>query len=141
MSEIYVTTLEELKKVGEGMVVQLPNFPNGTPLVVKIRYPSLLEMMQSDGSIPNPLMGSVLEIAPKEVKSQLSASDSAHTVPTKEQVTASMELIRSLCKKCLVSPTYTEIEELAGGMTDVQVMSLYKRIQGCFEGLGSFRAT
>lgn len=138
MSDIHVTTLEELKKVGEGCIISLPSFPDGTPLNVKIKYPSLLEMMQSDGSVPNPLMGAVLEIAPKDIKAQLPQQN---TTPTKEQLAASMEIIKSLCKKCLVSPTYEEIEQFAGGMTDAQMMALYNRIQGCFEGLGSFRTT
>ena len=121
-----VTSLEELKKVGEGCIVELPNFPDGTPLVVKIKYPSLLSMMRSDGTIPNPLLKTVTEMNPPL---------------TAEQLENSKEMLTALCKECLITPTYSEIEELAGGMTDIQKIALYQKVQGSFAGLSSFRTT
>ncbi len=134
-----ITSLEELKKVGEGCIVELPNFPDGTPLVVKIKYPSLLSMMRSDGTIPNPLLKTVTEMNPE---ANLAAGEETKTPPlTAEQLESSKEMLTALCKECLITPTYGEIEELAGGMTDIQKIALYQKVQGSFAGLSSFRTT
>lgn len=134
-----VTSLEELKKVGEGTIVELPSFPDGTPLVVKIKYPSLLAMMKTDGTIQNPLLKAVNGMNPE--KSQAVVEEVNTPELTAEQLESSKEMLTALCRECLVTPTYDEIETLAGGMTDIQKIALYQKIQGSFAGLSSFRTT
>ena len=52
--ELRITNAEDLKKVRDGQVVELPAFMDGTPFVVKLRRPSLLRMAKL-GQIPDEL--------------------------------------------------------------------------------------
>lgn len=139
MSELKVSSLDDLKRAGEGLIVQLPNFPNGTPLVAKIKFPSLLSMIRTDGEISNPLMASVMELSPDQVAEKL-ANPNQQPADAK-QIEDTLHMIDSICKECLVEPTYAQIEQYAGGLTDNQKIAIYNRVQEVFTGLGSFRPT
>lgn len=58
---LQVTNLEDLKKVRQGELVELPAFLDGTPFVVKLRRPSILRMAQL-GQIPDEMQPVIDEL-------------------------------------------------------------------------------
>ena len=54
-NENKVTSIEELKKVAFGEVVELPSFVQGVPFYARLKRPSMLAMTKS-GRIPNELL-------------------------------------------------------------------------------------
>ena len=54
-NENKVTSIEELKKVAFGEIVELPSFVQGVPFYARLKRPSMLAMTKS-GRIPNDLL-------------------------------------------------------------------------------------
>ena len=50
-----ITSLEQLKSIRKSEIVELPNFEDGTPLIVEIKRPNMMQLITS-GKIPNTLL-------------------------------------------------------------------------------------
>lgn len=131
---LQVTGIEDLKKASPYRVVELPPFPNGTPLVVKIQSPKLIDMM-INGGIYNPLNEVVNEV----IEGKAPKKNGKKVKPDPENQKSAMELIKKIAVSCLVEPTVAEIEEYAGGLTDMQIFAIYKEIESEVKVLSSFR--
>lgn len=114
------TSIDQLKQVKLTEVIELSPFPNGTPLNVEVRRPSVLEMMFNN-EVPNHLM----TLLPKITEHVNNVTDGKDSTLTNEEVTTFYDFLEKLCKKCLVAPTYNEILENVGKLSFDQMFDVY----------------
>lgn len=131
------TSIEELKKAKLTTIRELPSFPDGTPLVVELKKPSLIDMTIR-GRILNPLLTSAISIIPTEDKEK-AEGEKATPALNAEDFKSTAELFITICEECMVKPTYAEVKEYAGGLTDEQILAIYNYTQEGMDKLQSFR--
>lgn len=116
-----VTSVEELKKVKSSLEVSLPPFADGTMITVKVRRVHFLDLI-ADGKIPNPLLRTVSEmIGGKKTETSDNSEGS---------IVKNVQLMRVVAQSALETPTYSEIKEFAGGLSDAQLSEIYDIAMG-----------
>ena len=56
-----ITSLEQLQAIKQTEIVELPAFEDGTPFIVEIKKPNMMQLMTS-GKIPNTLLSVATEM-------------------------------------------------------------------------------
>jgi hypothetical protein len=134
MSEnLKVTSIEELKKVALGELVELPGFTKDSSFVARLKRPSMLAMTKS-GKIPNELLVEA---------NKLFVSGTA-AVATQNQMDEKMmndlfSILEIICQESFVEPSYKELREAGIELTDEQQMFVFAYAQRGVEALKSFR--
>ena len=130
-----ITSFDELKKYSEGAIVELPPFSENQPFVAKLCRPSVVDMMM-DGTIPNELLETAFSLFEGDSeKEEEKKSISDRLKESKETV----DILRVIAEKTLVSPTYNEIIESGLQLNDTQLAAIYRYTQLGVENLKSFR--
>lgn len=128
-TEKKITSIDELKKVANGAIVELPPFAEGTTFWAKLKRPSLLNMVKQ-GKIPNTLL-----VRANELFVQTGGLD-----PEEENMMEEMfEVIELIANETFVEPTYKEIKEAGIELTDEQLMFIFSYAQQGVKALESFR--
>lgn len=122
------TTLEQLKQAKSTWEFTAPPFANGVELVVELREPSIMAMMYDDG-VSNPLLNDVEVLTGVKNKNNMTA----------EQRESAKRFVRNVVEYCLVSPTMEQIDKAAGGLSDIQLLAIYREVIKSTENLSSFR--
>lgn len=125
-----ITTIDELKVMAGGEVVELAPFQDGKPFVVRLKKPSLLNLAKN-GQIPNPLLNAAATLF-FGAESVVDEDDTDFLV----QMHDVMEL---LAEASFVEPTWKEIKEAGIELTDEQYLDIYQYSQMGVKGLASFR--
>ena len=130
--EVQITSIEELKKVAMGELVELPPFAEGTQFVVRLKRPSMMALAKS-GRIPNALMDSAVQLF-----------DNAKSKPAKEMskqdnMSKMYDLCKAMAEAALVEPTYKELEEAGIELSDAQLLAIFNYTQTGAKQLDSFR--
>lgn len=129
MSELKITSVEELLKVKEGVVMELPPFAEGVPFVARVRRPSILKLCES-GEISNELL---------ETASGLFMNGGVRlNTKDKKFMPKVLGVLRSLVKQALVEPTYEQLEEVGIELTDEQMMYIFNYVQQGVKSLERF---
>ena len=100
---------------------------NGKPVEVKLRRPSMIEMMV-DGQIPNPLLstvGKLFQAQPAEL-AKLGEVEQARAM-------------HCIAQAALVEPTMAQLKEAGVSLTDDQYMQIYAYVLGGAAALERFR--
>ncbi len=116
-----VTTSEDIKKLKEGTVIELPDFDKDTPFTARVKRPSLMEMC-GNGAIPNPLLNAAQRLWEGDVG--------------KGNLKDYNEVIRKVVEVALVEPTYEEVKDV---LTDDQLVTIFDYTQGGAVKLLPFR--
>lgn len=124
------TTVDELRKYASGSVLRLPDFADGQPLYVRIRRPSMLDMIAS-GKIPNPLASIAANLFAKGGRA-VNAQDPS-------QVKDLVDIFHIFCEVSFVDPTYQQIKEAGLELNDEQLVFVSNYIQGGTKALEHFR--
>lgn len=110
-----VTSLDKIKEKA-AIEVTLPGWDN-EPFICKLRRINLIDMV-ANGSIPNPLMTTVIELFEGKI--------------TKDEIQDPQERYKKLnegmgfiAEKAMVEPTYEEVTDIMP-LTDDQKYSIYK---------------
>lgn len=134
MSEnLKVTSIEELKKVALGELVELPGFTKDSSFVARLKRPSMLAMTKS-GKIPNELL----------VEANKLFVNGTAAVATQNQMDEKMmndlfSILEIICQESFVEPSYKELKEAGIELTDEQQMFVFSYAQRGVEALKSFR--
>lgn len=134
MSEnLKVTSIEELKKVALGELIELPGFTSESSFVARLKRPSMLAMTKS-GKIPNELL----------VEANKLFVNGTAAVATQNQMDGKMmddlfSILEIICQESFVEPTYRELKEAGIELTDEQQMFVFAYAQRGVEALKSFR--
>lgn len=122
-----MTTLEQLKELSQGKVVELPGWYDDEPFVARIKRPSI-QIMCANGQIPNTLLGAASKLFTLGSK----VLDEVSIIDITE-----IQLI--VAKASLVEPTTETLEELGLELTDTQLAALFQHSMAGQKGLETFR--
>lgn len=131
MVERKVTTLEDLLKYAEGMLVELPPFANDQPFIARLIRPSMMDLVKS-GKIPNELLVSANSIFEKGM-------GGAFDPDNEEMLKQMFDLMDIMCEAAFVSPSWDDIKTSGIKLTDEQLMFVFEYSQAGVKALKSFR--
>lgn len=125
-----ITSIEELKQIATGEIVELPSFSENVPFIAKVKRPSLLRLVKS-GKIPNKLLVKTNE---------LFVADGAGFDTEDSNMMADLcEVLDVIAEQTLVEPSYKELKDNGIDLTDEQLMALFNYSQQGVKALESFR--
>lgn len=128
-----VTSLEQLQQMKRTEVVELPSFEDGTPLVVEIKKPNMMQLL-AGGKIPNTLLSTAMDMFNGKTGEKMTkASDNFKDL---KELVAMMEVI---AEASLVTPKYKDLKKLNIDLTDDQLMAILMYSQGGVKSLENFR--
>lgn len=116
-----ITTKDELAKIKDGEVIELPEFSEGQPFIARLRRPSLLYLCKT-GVIPNELLG----LAQKMYEGKAETSNLAEYY----------DVIKAILEVALIEPKFEDVEGL---LTDEQIVTIYNYTQLGVRALKPFR--
>ena len=116
-----VTTSEDIKKLKDGIVIELPDFDKDTPFTARVKRPSLMDMC-GKGTIPNPLLNAAQRLWEGDVP--------------KGSIKDYNDVIRKVVEVALVEPSYDEVKDV---LTDDQLIAIFDYTQGGAVKLLPFR--
>lgn len=129
ISALKPTSIDDLVKASQGVVLELPPFVEGQPFVAKLRRPSLLALVKS-GKIPNALLATA---------NKLFAEGTVDN-DDPQALSSLFSVLDSLCEACFVEPSYAEIKAHNIELTDDQLMFIFNYTQRGVAALDSFRS-
>lgn len=133
MADLKITTVDDLKKIAEGEVVELPAFAEGIPFVARLRRPSMMSLAKQ-GKIPNSLLTDA---------NKLFAGGAAGVVnkniDNDNMMEELFELMEVICDAALVEPKYKDLKNNGIELTDQQFMAIFGYTQEGVKSLEKFR--
>ncbi|AJD32972.1 esterase [Clostridium sporogenes] len=125
--DLKVTNIEDLKKVAQGEVIQLPQFSQGIPFNAKVKRVSLLNLVRK-GVVPNKLLSAAEELfyGKQSLKENVDLA----------QMTDVMYI---MAENALVEPSIEDLKSVGLELTDEQIVSLFNYTQEGVSELDSFR--
>lgn len=133
MEEKKVCTLEDLKKVFGGEIVDLPGFSAELPVfTVRLRRPSLMAMVKK-GKIPNELLVEANSLFTR------GASGAMNTNMNNPDAMKNMfEILDALCEASFVEPKYRDMQSAGIELTDEQLLAVFNYTQNGVDALKQF---
>ncbi len=125
-----VTSIDELKLMASGEVVELPPFTTGMKFYARLKRPSMMKLVQS-GKIPNRLLRAANTLFNGEVSNELDTDD--------EFMKDLFDVIDVLAESVFVEPSWSEIKDAGIELTDEQYMFIFNYSQKGVEQLEPFR--
>ena len=128
-----VTSFEQLKNIKTSEIVELPSFEDGTPFIVEIKKPNMMQLITS-GKIPNTLLKVAMDMFNGKVGEKLvKASES--NADLKELV----GMMNVIAEASLINPTMKDIKKANVELSDDQLMGILMYSQGGVKSLENFR--
>ena len=134
MDERKVISIDDLKKLAEGELVELPSFNEGGSFCVRLRRPSLIQMVKA-GRIPNALLEDANTLFAGGANGVAKKGVSENDVDTLARM---CDLLEIVCEAAFVEPTYKQIKEAGIELTDAQLLAVFAYTQNGVESLKSF---
>jgi len=129
-----VTSLRDMSKTATP-IISIPAWDGVGEIKVRVKRMSLAALVQS-GQLPNDLLSFAQDVAEKEKRGDTKLA----LKPDAESYKKYTELMHAMAKASLVEPTYDEIIENVGALTDQQLLALQAFSVGGLRSLYSFRA-
>lgn len=120
-----ITSLDQLKVMAKGDIIELPRFKEDMPFVVRVKRISLLGLMKKN-VIPNTLLSAAEE---------LFYGKKASKGVDLDQLTNVMYI---MAENALVEPSMKDFESVGLELTDEQLVSLFNYTQKGLEGIKTF---
>lgn len=131
-NNLKVTKIEDLLKIKDGELVELPNFACDIPFVARLKRPSLLGLIKA-GRIPNELLDEANGLFTNGV------TKTVNTSVDREVLSKMFDVLEVMCEECLVDPSYRELKEAGITLTDEQQMAIFSYTQSGVKALQPFR--
>ena len=128
-----ITSLEQLQAIKQTEIVELPSFEDGTPFIVEIKKPNMMNLLTS-GKIPNTLLSVATEVF--NGKTGQIMGKASEDIKTLKELAGMMEV---LAEASLVKPAYKEIKKANVELTENQLMAILMYSQGGVKSLENFR--
>lgn len=125
-----VTTIDQLKLMASGEVVELPAFGQGQKFYAKLRRPSMLKLAQS-GKIPNALLQTANSLFNGTVDKKLDDDP--------DFMKDLLDVIDVLAEAVFVEPSWQEIKDADIQLTDEQYMFIFNYTQEGVKAVEPFR--
>lgn len=130
VTELKVTTIEELKACACGEIVQLPSFIEKIPFYAKVKRPSLLGLVKM-GKIPNTLLTKTNELFVQ--------NGAGFDTDDKNMMAELCDVLNLIAEETLIEPSMHELKQNGIELTDEQLMALFNYSQKGISALESFR--
>lgn len=127
-----VISIDELKKLAEGELVELPSFKSDEKILVRLRRPSLMQLVKM-GKIPNDLL-----VEANKLFVQGGGAVSKN-VDDPNALKNMVDIMECICEQAFVEPTYKQIKEAGIQLTDSQFLAVFEYTQNGVANLKSFR--
>ena len=128
-SELSVTPIEDLIRVSQGTLIELPPFIEGQPFVARLKRPSMLALVRA-GKIPNALIVTANELFAK----------GSFDTDNDQSMSNLFDVLDAVCEACFVEPTYAQLKDAGITLTDDQLMFVFNYTQRGVSALGNFRS-
>ncbi|MDS1005120.1 esterase [Clostridium sporogenes] len=125
--ELKVTNIEDLKKLAQGEVIQLPQFSQGIPFNARVKRVSLLNLVRK-GVVPNKLLSAAEELFYGKQNSKENVDLAQMT-----------NVMYIMAENALVEPSIDELKNVGLELTDEQIVVLFNYTQEGIGELDSFR--
>lgn len=132
ITELKVTSLEDLQSYARGAVVELPPFADGQPFVARLRRPSMLALVKS-GKIPNELLQSANDL----FMGKPAGTKQEKTDPS--TMVRMFDIFDTICEASFIEPTYKQLQDAGIQLTDDQYTFIFNYSQAGVKALNSFR--
>lgn len=133
MDERKIVSIEELKELASGEIVELPPFNEGQNFYVKLRRPSFLQMVKA-GKIPNALLADANVLFANGANGVINKS-----IKEEDTLERLLDVIEVICEESFVEPTYKQIKDAGITLTDSQLLAVFAYTQNGVESLKNFR--
>lgn len=130
MEQMQVTSIEDLKQLNRGTVVELPPFAENFPFYARLKRPSMMALARS-GKIPNELLTSA--------NSLFKQGTAALDVLDQSMMDKLFQVMDIICEASFVEPTYKELKDAGVQLTDDQLTFIFGYSQNGVRQLKSFR--
>ncbi len=125
--ELNITNIEDLKKVAQGEVIQLPQFSQGIPFNARVKRVSLLNLVRK-GVVPNKLLSAAEELFYGKQSSKENVDLAQMT-----------DVMYIMAENALVEPSIEDLKSVGLELTDEQIVALFNYTQEGVSELDSFR--
>lgn len=125
-----ITSASDLQSYASGVVVRLPDFAEGQPLVARVRRPSMLVLAKS-GKIPNTLLATAGEL--------FSKGGAGLDTDNVNMLGDMYSIMHIIADSALIQPSLQEIESAGLELSDDQMMAIFNYSQVGVKALESFR--
>lgn len=125
--DLKVTNIEDLKKVAQGEVIQLPQFGQGIPFNARVKRVSLLNLVRK-GVVPNKLLSAAEELFYGKQSSKENVD-----------LTQMTDVMYIMAENALVEPSIEDLKSVKLELTDEQIVALFNYTQEGVSELDSFR--
>ncbi|WP_061321059.1 hypothetical protein [Clostridium botulinum] len=125
--DLKVTNIEDLKKVAQGEVIQLPQFSQGIPFNARVKRVSLLNLVRK-GVVPNKLLSAAEELFYGKQSSKENVDLAQMT-----------DVMYIMAENALVEPSIEDLKNVGLELTDEQIVALFNYTQEGVSELDSFR--
>ena len=126
-----ITSIDDLKAIAQGEVVELPPFYGGQPFVVRMRRPSLMVLIKS-GKIPNSLLATANQLF-------TSSTDKNSLDKNPECFGEVLGVLDIIVEAAMIEPSLQQIKDSGVELTDEQYMAIFNYTQKGIEALKPFR--
>ncbi|ENK0839272.1 esterase [Clostridium botulinum] len=125
--DLKVTNIEDLKKVAQGEVIQLPQFAQGIPFNARVKRVSLLNLVRK-GVVPNKLLSAAEELFYGKQSSKENVD-----------LTQMTDVMYIMAENALIEPSIEDLKSVGLELTDEQIVALFNYTQEGVSELDSFR--
>ncbi|HDK7168218.1 esterase [Clostridium sporogenes] len=125
--DLKVTNIEDLKKVAQGEVIQLPQFAQGIPFNARVKRVSLLNLVRK-GVVPNKLLSAAEELFYGKQSSKENVDLAQMT-----------DVMYIMAENALIEPSIEDLKSVGLELTDEQIVALFNYTQEGVSELDSFR--
>lgn len=133
MEERKVCTIEDLKRVFDGEIVDLPGFSAEMPVfTVRLRRPSLMGMVKN-GKIPNDLLVEANKLFTKGTAGTMTSN-----IADPDAMKNMFALLDTLCEASFVEPKYKDLQANGIELTDEQLLAVFNYTQNGVDALKQF---
>lgn len=126
------TSLADIEKYKDGVVVPLPPFAEGQPFVARLTRPSMLAMVKS-GKIPNSLLNQATSLFANGTGALNDRGVG------KTDVKQLFDVIDTIVDAALKEPTLAQIRSIGMDLSDDQLMAIFSYTQSGVKALEQFR--
>lgn len=128
-----VTSLDTLRQMKRTEIIELPNFNDGTPCIVEVKRPNLMNLITTN-KIPNTLLSAAMSMFKGGVGG--AASEAMENAKSLKDLAS---LMQTIAENTLVTPTYSWLKENDIELTEDQLVEILSYMQGGAQALKSFR--
>lgn len=124
-----ITSIEELKEIAKGEIIELPGWTEEKPFVCRVKKVSILNLA-SEGKIPNTLLSEAEKVYSKGGGKKGSNN---------QDITELLKLMELVAAEVLLEPTLEDIKESGLRLTDDQLNLIFDYSQKGVGALKKFR--